>query len=111
VTLTYTVTGEDGNGCTSTAIVQQSVSPCTDIQSQNANASIKVYPNPNTGLATIELNQNAQVIVMSVIGSIISNENLSAGTHQLDLTQFANGIYFVKLIHGGQQQTLKLIKE
>jgi hypothetical protein len=48
---------------------------------------------------------------MNSIGELISNEKLTSGSHPIDITQFTNGIYFVKVIQNNTARTLKLIKE
>jgi hypothetical protein len=113
ITVTYTVTGEDANGCTAMAIIQQSVSACTSVTSTPVGKEtlMKVYPNPGSGFATMELYADSKVIVVNVLGAVISNETHTAGTHNLNISQCANGIYFVQVIHNGQSQIIKLIKE
>jgi hypothetical protein len=110
-TITYTVTGEDGNGCTAIATIQQSVSACTGITEQSLTNIIKLYPNPGHGIATLELSEEASVIILNTLGQMLSNEKLSAGNHEIDLSMQANGIYFIKVINGSRHQTIKLIKE
>jgi N-acetylneuraminic acid mutarotase len=111
LTTTYIVTGEDGNGCMNSDTLIQSVSSCTGIESLNASVVIKLYPNPGSGLATLELPSEAQVVLTNALGEIISNQKLAVGDHQIDITLFANGIYFVKVIQHNKQQTIKLVKE
>jgi hypothetical protein len=109
-TVSYTVTGSNANGCTAIATIQQSVSACTAIEEQALANSFRLYPNPGHGLATLELNETANVIILNTLGQVISNEHLQAGQHTIDLSMQANGIYFVKVI-GSRQQTIRLIKE
>lgn len=85
------------NGCTGTATVLQSVSPCTDIKLQtNSGLNVEMYQNPTTGLYTISVSSTAQIIVLNSIGQIISNEMMTEGKREFNISQFANGIYFVK---------------
>ncbi len=112
ITTTYTVTGEDTNGCIGTDIIQQSVSPCTGIELFNSEIiAVRVYPNPGNGLVMIELPYDATVTVMNALGEIISNRKLSQGNHQLNIINHVSGIYFVKVHHDEYQQIIRLIKE
>jgi len=75
-----------------------------------------VYPNPTTGRLNIELNcisdklkfelyeQNGLLIKSGII------EN-SSSIFQLDISKYANSIYFIKLFCGSDIQTFKIIKE
>jgi hypothetical protein len=110
-TVTYTVTGANANGCTAMATVQQNVSACTGISVLTSSTATRLYPNPTNGLATLELSEDGQVIIINSVGQVISNEKLPAGSHEINISMHVNGIYFVKVISGSQQQTIKLVKE
>ena len=110
VTSTYSLTGVNSNGCSSSASFTQTVNACTGIYEILEN-SISLYPNPNNGIFTIELTTTTQVIVTNILGDILLNSTLTAGKQMLDIQNKSNGIYFVKLIQNGKQQTIKLIKE
>jgi hypothetical protein len=73
--------------------------------------SNSIYPIPNNGEFTIELNETTHVNITNVFGQVILNEKLMAGKQNIDVKNHANGIYFVQFIIDGKQQTIKLIKE
>jgi hypothetical protein len=73
--------------------------------------SISIYPNPNNGVFTIELNETTQVIITNVLGHVLLNSTFEAGKQILDIKNNANGIYFVQLTQNGKQETIKLIKD
>jgi hypothetical protein len=111
VTTTYTVTGVTG-ACSNSLTITQNVNTCVGVQNlTNNDLNIIIYPNPNNGVFTIELNTTTQVIITNVLGDVLSNSTLTAGKQTLDIQNKANGIYFVKLVQNGKQQTIKLIKE
>lgn len=58
--------------------------------------SMKVYPNPSTGLFSIALKEAAVVQVVDVLGRIVLNKPFSAGVHQLDLQSCPDGVYVVR---------------
>ena len=109
VTTTYTVTGVTGV-CSNSLTITQNVSLCTNINEVLGNL-VTIYPNPNNGVFTIELNATTQVTIITILGDVLLNTTLNTGKQTLDIQNKANGIYFVKLIQNGKQQTIKLIKE
>lgn len=54
VSTTYTVTGTDANNCSNTAAVLINVEGCTGATAAMAASGIRIYPNPNSGVFTIE---------------------------------------------------------
>ena len=109
VTTTYTVTGVTGV-CSNSLTITQNVSLCTNINEVLGNL-VTIYPNPNNGVFTIELNATTQVTITTILGDVLLNTTLNTGKQTLDIQNKANGIYFVKLIQNGKQQIIKLIKE
>lgn len=101
-------------GCSNTATTTIAVSVCTGIASIDGREEpvIVLYPNPNSGLFTIELSAPAVVNVTNAIGSnVFVSDMMEAGHHPLDLSIEPNGIYFVKILRNGMQHTLKLVKQ
>jgi hypothetical protein len=112
VTSTYSLTGVNSNGCSSSASFTQTVNACVGLQNlTNDDLNITIYPNPNNGVFTIELNTTTQVIITNVLGDVLLNSTFNNGKQILDIQNKANGIYFVKMIQNSKQQTIKLIKE
>ncbi len=110
-TTSYTVVGQDANGCQNTAVVTQSVDACAGIsKNKNSNAIILIYPNPHNGVFTLELIQNAEIIIYSSLGQVVFQQKLNAGQTQVDLKEFANGIYVLKVKDGEASQNHRLIK-
>ena len=76
----------------------------------SAETQTKLYPNPTTGSAILEvegLTKSAEVFVYDITGRKVKTYNLQPNqTHlSIDLTSFAKGIYQVKVLN----QTKKLI--
>ncbi len=61
------------------------------------NDVIALYPNPSNGSFSVELKEFAQVSVFNVVGENVYQAEHNSGIAQLDLTQFGNGIYFVRV--------------
>ena len=110
-TTNYTVTGVDGNGCLNTSIFAQSVTVCSDIQTITSNETISMYPNPSNGFITIEINTIFNLVVMDGLGQEIYNQTLDSGKHIINISNHANGLYFVRATSNGKVNTTRLIKE
>jgi len=112
VTSSYTVTGMNANGCTAVAVVTQTVSLCTGIEHLSSSAALLVqaYPNPHQGIFSVEIPSVSEVSIHNALGEVLFSGVLEAGRHELDLQEQAAGIYMLKIVSGGRQEVLKLIK-
>ena len=70
---------------------------------------IIVYPNPSSGLFTIDLKEKTKIIVTNILGETVLQQNFGAGRQIINLQGEANGIYFAR-ININEAQILKLIK-
>ncbi len=66
--------------------------------------SIRIYPNPNNGLFTLEINNtenNFTVEVSDICGQVIMKENIRNSSNRfiknIDLSDYTKGVYFVKI--------------
>lgn len=77
-------------------------------------STYKFYPNPSTGLVTIESTdalKGTEVTVHDVIGRMILKKNMANATrNQIDLSEQPDGMYFIKLQNGTEQKTEVLQK-
>ena len=115
---TYTVTGTTGS-CSGIAVASVSVSTCTGINEVNNNNGFAVYPNPTTGKLTVSnFNNHVSTVVVEVVdvlGKVHAKQILEPGTSvksvELDLSEVADGVYFVKLTVGkNKSEVVKVIK-
>lgn len=75
-----------------------------------ANATIRMYPNPNNGVFTLEVNnETADVQISDMLGNIIYNAKHAKGKETLDLSNLANGIYLVKVNSNNNTSSNRLI--
>lgn len=114
-TTLYTVTGTDLNGCKNTVSITQSVNICTGIQSADAKPlSAVAFPNPSKGifdLHIINTTKAAEYMIVNLNGNILKRGKSDSAQVQLDLTEYANGFYYVIVKSDDQVFTFKLIKE
>jgi hypothetical protein len=79
--------------------------------------TLVVYPNPSTGIVHLTISglegRKVEVSVLNVIGTVMYHETLSElnerYTKTLDLSRFANGLYYVKLEAANSSQLCKLV--
>jgi hypothetical protein len=114
----YTFT--DANGCSATDSATVIVDPCTGVAENVFNGSIfTVYPNPNNGFFNLAItNANyaeLSIQVYTVLGQVVYSDMVSNVTgdviRPIDLTNFANGAYYVKVTTGAATQTVKVMKQ
>lgn len=90
----YTVTVTDANGCKKS----ESYNVMSNVGIDDVvNEYVKLYPNPSTGLISIE-NQTAQRIDFSIFNAIGAEVSKGTLTHsvQLNLADLNNGMYFIR---------------
>jgi hypothetical protein len=72
---------------------------------------VNVYPNPNTGLFTVEIPhafENSEVLIMDMTGKTIERRTASEGRMQFDISGFAKGIYIVTVKSGDEVHRTKV---
>lgn len=108
VTTSYTVTGTGTNGCTNIFVFTQLVSSCTNIN-QLENLSADIYPNPANGIvyANFVTETSGVIELYNLIGEkLLSRSFQNKSTVEINLEEFSNGIYFVKVAG----TTMKIVK-
>jgi len=105
------VDADDGSGSAYDILVTCPTTTNTDDLSNNNN--IELYPNPTTGIITVNSKNNnlEKIIVMDALGKVI--ETLALNNNELiNLDKYKSGIYFFKIINNEQNSTFfKVIKE
>ncbi|WP_426493420.1 T9SS type A sorting domain-containing protein [Hymenobacter sp. 102] len=79
--------------------------------------ALLVYPNPSTGIVHVAINgfegRKIELSVLNVIGTVMYRETLSElndrYTRTLDLSKFANGLYYVKMESDNTSEMRKLV--
>ncbi len=108
----YTVTGTDANGCSNTAIVLLEVNECTSLSENSAAGAIKVFPNPNTGLFTVQMENGSvkNISVVDMMGRTVVSTSTSAVNADFDISQLSNGVYYIRIQADETTQVIKLVK-
>jgi hypothetical protein len=101
-------------GCSNTASTSVVVKVCTEIVSQTAKSTaLKVYPNPNLGVFTIETgNALTKTIEMTdLTGKIVHTQTTDAETIQMNIVDLANGVYHVRIHSENGIDVIKVVKQ
>jgi negative regulator of sigma E activity len=100
-TLGYNYT--DNNGCIGSATDNLLVVVCTGVEDVTG-ASFSIYPNPSSGIVYLDLsafsNTNISVEVLNAEGRLVSRSDVLVNepVHTLNLKEFAQGMYVVKVV-------------
>jgi len=79
----------------------------------NAEFGFNMYPNPNKGILILEpslLNKPVIVSIFDQQGRMVLVKQIT-GITSINISQLANGVYTVKMIHNTDIKTAKLIKQ
>ncbi|PBQ34672.1 hypothetical protein CNR22_23815 [Sphingobacteriaceae bacterium] len=110
----YMVTGTDVNGCSDTAMVSLTVSKCTGLnQLASRMNGLQIYPNPHNGAFTVDLANGSEktIQIIDISGRILSTEISSENLVNVRMTEFANGVYYVKVQSNKEVSVVKVIKQ
>jgi hypothetical protein len=74
--------------------------------------NFSLYPNPSNDIVTIETDKsNVQYTITDLLGKKVLSGILIQNKSQLDVSSFADGVYFIELTNGSNRTTQKLIVE
>ena len=110
------VTVTDAHGCTTSDTMILTVEICTTISSPDENYSIEIFPNPNNGTLTLNVdarivNAGSELIVYDVLGKEVLREKIFSENESLDLTNLVSGIYQIIVKSATSSITRKIIKQ
>jgi len=77
----------------------------------NGNQEITIYPNPTTGIISIEEFSNFSYKIYSLNGQLIKYKNTSANS--IDITELNKGLYLIQLFdfHSKKAYNIKIVKD
>lgn len=115
---TYTVETEDANGCKATS------APVTlngiGLNENNSDVLVTLFPNPSNGIFTLKidnlLSDNMRIDFMDINGRVISNMIIKEASQNFmqnfDLSNVADGTYFLKITtdHGSVTERIVIVK-
>jgi hypothetical protein len=86
-------TGEDGVAL----LVDDFSIAVSNAAEENIAETIAVYPNPTSSMVTIANAEGKDIIVVNSLGQVVASIENAAANQTIDVSNFANGTYFVKV--------------
>jgi len=109
ITTTYTVTKTQCKSVTND-VITVTVSPVGIDEVGMPNVELRILPNPASDVLNVTSRFDFEKIeLLSITGQVLLSEIVNSKTHQLQLQNFAEGIYFVKVIYPKGLSTNKKI--
>ncbi len=107
----YQVQTADASDCKSTFSNVIAVGGSTGVSNLTNDAFLSVFPNPTNGILYLKgeilSNENTQISIFNAQGSVLfAGKNVS----EIDLSDFANGMYFLRATSEGKVFVRNLIK-
>jgi hypothetical protein len=102
----------DSNSCSAFAYDTIMVDVCIGVE-EIANTSVSVYPNPGNGLINIVIDGKLNLIpceIYNAAGMSVKSFILSNTNNIIDFSEFANGLYLIKMQVDGKLETVRYIK-
>ncbi len=86
-------TGYDGVGL----LIDDVTIAATTAVEENIAEAIAVYPNPANSVITIANAEGQDITIVNTLGQVVSEINNAAANQTIDISNLANGTYFVKV--------------
>ncbi len=102
----------DSNACSAFAYDTMMVDVCIGL-GEIATTTMKAYPNPGNGLLNVIIDgmvKNISCEVYNAAGMIVKSISLTDKSNLIDLSEFANGLYLIRMQAGEGVETLRYIK-
>lgn len=112
-TPSYTYT-DAVTGCTNVATVSISVNLCTGVNNYNIDSDTRIYPNPNAGIFEIEFtgsNILREIELSDLSGRLLMKQTSETSSNWVNISEYSNGIYILKIKTKGAVKVVKIIKE
>ncbi|MBR5983480.1 MAG: DUF2436 domain-containing protein [Bacteroidales bacterium] len=76
---------------------QPGVLPQPGAVEENIANEVAVYPNPTSSMITVANAEGKDIVVVNSLGQVVANIKNAAANQTIDVANFANGTYFVKV--------------
>ena len=114
----YQVCVVDANGCEGCSFVYE-MTCCVGIEEASFEGNVSVYPNPNNGQFTVEVEMPRQMDMTVGLYDMVGKQvwldqglgNTSSLRKQYDLSHMPDGVYFLRIYADSQMTVQKLIKQ
>ena len=112
--IVYTYT--DANNCVNSATATMIVDPCAGLNENVIAQNISIYPVPATDHVVIKFasaHDELQVSIYNAIGQVVSQKAIAKGiqNYKLETSEYARGVYFLKVKTSEQTKFVKFVLE
>lgn len=110
----YSVIGIDLNSCTSSKTFSLMVDECIGIKEvEQLPVGIKIIPNPNAGKFVIEIEEDGfkNMLINNHLGQLIHTMTFENHKQEIDMREFAKGIYYLITVSDSGTHSLKVVVE
>lgn len=100
INTTYTVTGTNSFGCSSSYLITQNVTSCVGVIEIYGNNNISIYPNPISNQLKIDIYtdlDNLKLELYNAIGELILSTVIHKDQNIIDVSFLNSGLYFAKI--------------
>ncbi|MDR2835358.1 MAG: C25 family cysteine peptidase [Bacteroidales bacterium] len=78
---------------------------------ENANFDVKMYPNPTSGNVAVNMDNLKTIEIYSTLNLLVNKYEINSNHFNFNISNLANGVYFVKIISENGFVFKKLIKQ
>lgn len=98
ITTTYSVIGRNLQGCSTTAMITQSVSTCTSIdEGQYLTPEVAIFPNPNNGSFVLKSMIDSEFEIVNQLGQVVMVLNTNSDNNfMVHVSEMPKGVYFLR---------------
>ncbi len=96
----------------SNVVLHWQPSSVTGMDEVSSNPSVEIYPNPTNGSFNVNYSNANHIKVINMLGVVVYDEKIEEfeeGSKTIDLSSYANGIYFVTISNQKGELNRKLI--
>ncbi len=81
------------------------------VESVYENSEVSIFPNPMNGIFNVTFKQATNITIENALGAVVYEEKIdpSCNAKNINLSNFAEGIYFINVINGEKSSKHKII--
>lgn len=81
------------------------------VESVDGNSEVSIFPNPTNGIFNVTFKQATNITIENALGAVVYEEKIdpSCNAKNINLSNFAEGIYFINVINGEKSSKHKII--
>jgi len=83
----------------------------TSLISTNTTTAYAFNPNPTNKFLTIIIPEVSDIFIYDIKGNLLLKEHNINYNHQIDISEFQNGVYFIKVSNDDNAFASKVIKQ